>query len=91
MLARWIGRVSLEHRGQTEAWTALRPQLRAVADGVTVERRAAAGFIELERGHYSFEDHEVFPLAQRLRRLEDLEQLGRVTARRRRLPFPEDI
>lgn len=87
----WAERISAEHREQAAVWRALREELQQLIDADATNLSAAAGFIDMERQHYRFEDREVFPLASKLLREGDLETLGRAMADRRNRPYPEDV
>jgi hemerythrin-like domain-containing protein len=86
-----------DHAGIRRAWSALEPQLRALAAGTPVDagamRAAAADFVRAHDGHLEREDGLAFPAAARLAGAQPgpaqhLAAMGREMAARRGVAWP---
>lgn len=79
-----------EHDDLAQLWRALRPPLRAIAqgEGVALNAGQAERFIALNRSHIAFENERVLPLARQILSAADLLSLGRAMAARRGVDYP---
>ena len=79
-----------EHDELAQLWRALRPPLRAVAQGEVVVLNTAhtERFIALNRSHVAFENERVLPLAREILSAADLQSLGHAMATRRGVDYP---
>ena len=74
-----------------QAWSALRPQLDAIADGASTELSASNvnAYVDAYHAHMSKEEGQLAPMAKRLFSPQQMEQLGTAMQRRRGIA-PED-
>ncbi len=88
-LADRVNQAKQEHARQDELWATIAPQLAnpvAIKDGAAFAATARE-FIESQRAHVTFEEEELFEMAQHLIGEAELEKIGRKMAGRRGIAY----
>ncbi|SNS38153.1 Hemerythrin-like domain-containing protein [Noviherbaspirillum humi] len=85
LLKQLMPRLLDEHREMETAWTVLRPQLQAIADGSGSELSADAvrSFAAMYAGHMETEEGHIAPMAKRLFSERQMAALGQAMQARR--------
>lgn len=85
LLGTLVPEILADHQRMDQAWSALRPQLDAIADGASIELSASNvnAYVDAYHAHMSKEEGQLAPMAKRLFSPQQMAQLGTAMQRRR--------
>ena len=85
LLGTLVPEILADHQRMDQAWSALRPQLDAIADGASTELSASNvnAYVDAYHAHMSKEEGQLAPMAKRLFSPQQMAQLGTAMQRRR--------
>ena len=85
LLGTLVPEILADHQRMDQAWSALRPQLDAIADGASTELSASNvnAYVDAYHAHMSKEEGQLAPMAKRLFSAQQMAQLGTAMQRRR--------
>ena len=85
LLGTLVPEILADHQRMDQAWSALRPQLDAIADGASTELSASNvnAYVDAYHAHMSKEESQLAPMARRLFSAQQMAQLGTAMQRRR--------
>ena len=85
LLGTLVPEILADHQRMDQAWSALRPQLDAIADGASTELSASNvnAYVDAYHAHMSKEEGQLAPMAKHLFSPQQMAQLGTAMQRRR--------
>ncbi|WP_312434654.1 pyridoxamine 5'-phosphate oxidase [Janthinobacterium sp.] len=85
LLGTLVPEILADHQRMDQAWSALRPQLDAIADGASTELSAGNvnAYVDAYHAHMGKEEGQLAPMAKRLFSPQQMAQLGTAMQRRR--------